>query len=164
MIKPLFKNILVAVNGSEASMHASLYGIILAKQMHVNLKAVFVVDTATLKQLTMTKFFVADESESYEANLVSDGEHYLKYITDLAKQKGVKIETELRKGAVWSEIITASDEFKADLILIGGREFHSYDSLRHNVVSESRSEIIASSRCSVLVVKNPELEQLFKLI
>ncbi len=164
MIKPLFKNVLVAVNGSEASVHASMYGIMLAKQLHVNLKAVFVVDTATLKQLTLTKFFVTDESEGYEANLVSDGEHYLQYIIDLAKQKGIKIETELRKGAVWSEIITASDEFKADLILIGGREFHSYDSLRHNVVSESRSDIIANSHCSVLVVKNPELEQLFKLM
>lgn len=73
MIKPLVKNVLVAVNGSEASIHALMYGIILAKQQHINLKAVFVVDTATLKQLTLTKFFVADESENYEENLITDG-------------------------------------------------------------------------------------------
>lgn len=163
MIKPLFQNVIVAVNGSESSMHASMYGILLAKQLHANLKAVYVVDTATLKQLTLTKFFVADESEGYESNLTSDGQHYLSYITDLAKQKGVKIETELRKGSVWSEIITAADEFKADLVLIGGREFKTYDSVRRNNVSASRSEIIANAHCSVLVVRKPEIEQLFKL-
>ncbi|QTQ14464.1 universal stress protein [Treponema parvum] len=162
MLNPLLKNVLVAVNGSEASMHASMYGILLAKQLHVNLKAVFVVDTATLKQLTMTKLFVADESESYETNLVADGEHYLQYIIDLAKQKGVQIETELRKGAVWSEIIACADEFNADLILIGGRKINAYDSMRRNVISASRGEIISGAHCSVMVVRKSGLEQIFK--
>lgn len=162
MIKPLVKNVLVAVNGSEASIHALMYGIILAKQQHINLKAVFVVDTATLKQLTLTKFFVADESENYEENLITDGNRCLLYAADLAKQKGVRIETEVRKGAVWAEVIKSADEYKSDLILIGGKEYRSYDSLRHNMVSVARSEIIASAHCSVLVVREPELENLFK--
>ncbi|MCI6257871.1 MAG: universal stress protein [Treponema sp.] len=162
MIKPLVKNVLVAVNGSEASIHALMYGIILAKQQHINLKAVFVVDTATLKQLTLTKFFVADESENYEENLITDGKRCLQYAADLAKQKGVRIETEVRKGAVWAEVIKSADEYKSDLILIGGKEYRSYDSLRHNMVSVARSEIIASAHCSVLVVREPELENLFK--
>ena len=162
MIKPLVKNVLVAVNGSEASIHALMYGIILAKQQHINLKAVFVVDTATLKQLTLTKFFVADESENYEENLITDGKRCLQYAADLAKQKGVRIETEVRKGAVWAEVIKSADEYKSDLILIGGKEYRSYDSLRHNMVSVARSEIIARAHCSVLVVREPELENLFK--
>ena len=162
MIKPLVKNVLVAVNGSEASIHALMYGIILAKQQHINLKSVFVVDTATLKQLTLTKFFVADESENYEENLITDGNRCLQYAADLAKQKGVRIETEVRKGAVWAEVIKSADEYKSDLILIGGKEYRSYDSLRHNMVSVARSEIIASAHCSVLVVREPELENLFK--
>ena len=162
MIKPLVKNVLVAVHGSEASIHALMYGIILAKQQHINLKAVFVVDTATLKQLTLTKFFVADESENYEENLITDGKRCLQYAADLAKQKGVRIETEVRKGAVWAEVIKSADEYKSDLILIGGKEYRSYDSLRHNMVSVARSEIIASAHCSVLVVREPELENLFK--
>jgi len=164
MIKPLFQNVLIAANGSESSLHASMYGILMAKQYHIKLKVVFVVDTATLRQLTLSKFFVADESDSYESNLCSDGDHYLKYVTDLARQKGIKIETELRKGAVWSEIIAAADEFKAGLILIGGKEIKSYDTLHRNVVSISRSEIIASAHCSVMVVREPQIEQLFKLV
>ena len=63
MIKPLFQNVLVLVNGSESSIHAVQYGILMSKLYHCNLKAVYVVDTATLKQLTLSKFFVADESD-----------------------------------------------------------------------------------------------------
>ncbi|MCR5290430.1 MAG: universal stress protein [Treponema sp.] len=163
MIKPLFQNILVAVNGSQTSIHAAMYGIMMAKQYHLNMKVVYVVDTATLKQLTLSKFFVADESADYESNLTDDGEHSLKYIGDLAKQKGVKIETEMRKGAVWSEIVTAAESFEANLILIGANEEKQYGVSHHNVVSVSRSEIIASASCSVLVVRQPKIEQMFKL-
>ena len=38
MSKPLFSRILVAVNGSEASIHAAMYGIIMAKTYHLDLK------------------------------------------------------------------------------------------------------------------------------
>lgn len=49
MSKPFLKNILAAVNGSQSSMQAVMYGIIMAKQYNLNLKIVYVVDTATVK-------------------------------------------------------------------------------------------------------------------
>lgn len=164
MIKPLFQNILVAVNGSEQSIHAAMYAILMAKLYHCHVKIVYVVDTATLKQLTLSKFFVSDESASYEKNLSEDGKRYLTYVDNLAKSKSVKIETELRKGAVWSEIIAAADEYKAGLILVGGKE-HSDSSgvIKHDAISLANSEIIGSAHCSVLVVREPMIEQLFKL-
>lgn len=168
MNKPLFNRIVVAVNGSQTSIHAAMYGIIMAKTYHLDLKVVYVVDTATIKQLTLSKFFAADEREAYEANLTADGDRYLTYVGDLAKTKGVTAELELRKGAVWSEIITVADDYKADLILLGGKESdETYatggSTVHRNVVSASRSEIIASAHCSVLVVKQKDIEQLFKI-
>ena len=55
MIKPLFQNIVILISGSEASIHAAQYGILLSKLYRCNLKAVYVVDTASLKQLTLSK-------------------------------------------------------------------------------------------------------------
>ena len=82
-----------------------------------------------------------------------------------AKSKGVKIETEIRKGAVWSEIITAADEFKADLILLGGaKNLDHLSSLSRDVISSQDSEIIGSAHCSVMVVREPYVEQKFKLV
>jgi nucleotide-binding universal stress UspA family protein len=167
MKQPLFHRIVVAVNGSQSSVHAAMYGILLAKEYHVDLKIVYVVDTATIKQLTLSKFFAQDEREAYEANLTSDGDRYLTYIGDLAKTKGVEADLELRKGAVWSEIITVADDYKADVILVGGKEstgsYGTGSTGTRNVVSASRGEIIANAHCSVLVVKKNDIEQLFKI-
>jgi nucleotide-binding universal stress UspA family protein len=166
MIKPLFQNILVAINGSESSIHAVQYAILMAKSYNCAVKAVYVVDTATLRQLKLSKFFVQEESEEYEENLLQDGNRYLAYAASLGKQKGVLVETELRKGAVWAEVITAADEMKANLILLGGyvREaFSAVGPAMRDSVSQSNQAIIANTPCSVLVVREKMIEQLFKM-
>lgn len=163
MIKPLFQRVIVAINGSAASLHAAMYGILMAKTYHCNLKAVYVVDTATIKQLMMSKFLLSDESFSTEEGLVSDGQRNLSYIADLAKSKGIKIETELRKGAVWSEIISAADDYKADLILLGNQAPTDTSTIIRSETSLENRSIIGSAHCSVLVVNEQYIEQLFKL-
>ncbi|AEE17117.1 universal stress protein [Treponema brennaborense] len=165
MIKPLFQNVIIVINGSEASIHAAQYGILMAKLYRCNLKAVYVVDTATIKQLTLGKFFVQDEGRMYEDNLRSDGNRYLEYIANLGKAKGVRIETELRTGAVWSEVIMAADEMKANLILLGGykSDMNSAPIEKHDAVSSSNFAIITNAHCSVLVVREKMIEQLYKL-
>ena len=65
MIKPLFNSILVVINGSEASIQAAQYGILMARLYRCDMKAIYVVDTATLKELTISKFFVTEESLDY---------------------------------------------------------------------------------------------------
>jgi nucleotide-binding universal stress UspA family protein len=164
MIKPPFQNILVAINGSEASIQAAKYGILMAKCYHCSLKAVYVVDTATLKQLTLSKFFIPEESAGYEESLCQDGQRYLEYVSNLGLQKDIKVETELRKGAVWTQVITVADEMKANLILLGGYVPDTQvQASRRDAVSTSNHAIIANTPCSVLIVREKQIEQLFKL-
>ncbi|MBP5446773.1 MAG: universal stress protein [Treponema sp.] len=168
MIKPLVKNVLVAINGSQSSIHAAMYGIIMAKQYHFNLKFVYVVDTATLKRLTIGKFLVQEESADFESNLHADGEKYLNYVTELAKKKGVKAEAELREGSVWVEVVKAADAFGAKLILLGGHP--SRYSVTGKVSDESAifsrtdKEIILNANCSTLVVYEPKIEELYRIL
>lgn len=164
-MKSLFQKFVVAVNGSVQSIHAAMYGILMAKQYGCKMKAVFVVDVSTLKQLEMSKFFLKEESKRYKQRLEDDGTRYLSYVSGLAEQKGVKIETELRIGAVWSEIIKASDEYGADLVVLGGKEHSATQfgsALYHDRTSATNSEIIGSASCNVLVVREPEMDKLFK--
>lgn len=159
MIKPLFNNILVVINGSEASIQAAQYGVLMARLYRCDMKAIYVVDTATLKELTISKFFVSEESSEYEKSLTEDGERYLNYVENLAKAKGIKIETELRKGSVWSEVIAYADDSKTDLILLGEhKHIQSKD-----VISSIYREIISHANCSVLVVKEKDIEKLYKM-
>ena len=167
MLKPLVKNILVAVNGSESSIHAAMYGIIMAKLYHFNLKFVYVVDTATIKRLTISKFLVQDENVAFETNLRADGEKYLEYVVGLARNKGIKAESELREGSVWVEVVSAARAFDAKLILLGGRpsRFAVTGQVENENTTFSRTDrdIILNSNCSTLVVYEPKIEQLFRI-
>ena len=159
MIKPLFNSILVVINGSEASIQAAQYGILMARLYRCDMKAIYVVDTATLKELTISKFFVTEESLDYENSLTEDGKRYLSYVENLAKVKGIKIETELRKGSVWSEVVGYAEDTKTDLILLGE---HQHKEAKDSITSTYK-EIISHASCSVLVVKQKNIEQLYKM-
>ena len=159
MIKGLFSNIVVAVSGSDASILASKYAIILAKLYHCRLSAVYVIDTATIRQLTLSKIFIQEESQEYEKSLETNGERYLSFVEELARAKGVKIDREIRRGAVYTEILTAANERKADLIILGGWE---KDRNARDIITHAHREIMISAKCSVLLVKEPSIDLIYK--
>jgi nucleotide-binding universal stress UspA family protein len=159
MIKPLLSNLVVAVSGSDASVLAAKYAIIMAKQYRCRLSAVYVVDTATIRQLALSKIFIQEESLDYERSLETNGERYLSFVEELARAKGVKIERELRKGAIYTEILAVADEKKADLIILGGWEKGRSP---RDIISHAHREIMVGAKCSVFLVKEPLVVQLYK--
>jgi nucleotide-binding universal stress UspA family protein len=159
MIKSLFSNIIVAVSGSDASVLAAKYAIVMAKAYHCRLSAVYVVDTATIRQLTLSRIFIQEESQEYEESLQVNGERYLSFVEELALAKGVKIEKEIRRGAVYTEIMAVADEKKADLIILGGWE---RDRSTRDIFSHAHREIMINSKCSVLLAKEPGIDQIYK--
>ena len=159
MIKPLFSNIVVAVNGSDASILASKYAIVMAKMYHCRLSAVYVVDTATIRQLTLSKIFIQEESQEYEKSLEANGDRYLSFIEELAQAKGVKVDKVIRQGAVYTEVLAVADEKKADLIILGGWE---KDRSPRDIFSHSYREIIINAKCSVIFAKEPGIDTLYR--
>ncbi|HNQ97666.1 MAG TPA: universal stress protein, partial [Treponemataceae bacterium] len=109
----------------------------------------------------VNRIFIDEESREYEQSLEENGRRYLSYAEELGKAKGVKIETELRRGAIWSEVVTMSEERKMDLILLGGQEGETVDS--KDIMSSTYRSVMMNARCSVLIVKERMIEQLFKL-
>jgi nucleotide-binding universal stress UspA family protein len=117
------------------------------------------VDTATLKELLLSRIFVEDESADYESGLEENGHRYLNYVAELAAKKAVEIEKVLRKGAISTEIIKAAEDKKADLIILGG--FEEKDFMRDSLSRQHR-EIMKHAKCSVLIAKEPDLETIYK--
>ncbi|GHV59847.1 universal stress protein [Spirochaetia bacterium] len=159
MMKALISNIVVVITGSDASILAAKYAIVMAKAYRCRVTAVYVVDIATIRQLTLSKIFIQEESQDYEKSLEANGERYLSFVEELAHAKGVKIEREIRRGAVYTEILTAADEKKADLIVMGGWE---KDRSARDIISHTHREIMVSAKCSVLLVKEPNIDQIYK--
>jgi nucleotide-binding universal stress UspA family protein len=158
-MKPLISNIVTAVTGTDASILAAKYGIVMAKTYNCKLSAIYVVDTATIKQLTLSKIFLQEEGAEYEKSLETNGNRYLTFVDELASAKGVKIEKIMRKGAIYTEIIAAADEKNADLILLGGFE---KDIKTKDIVGHSHREIMMNAKCTVMLVKEPEIDQIYK--
>jgi len=159
MIKPLFTNIVVAITGSDASILAAKYAIVLAKSCRCRLSAVYVVDTATIRQLTLSKIFIQEESQDYEKSLEANGERYLSFAEELARAKGIKIEREIRRGAVYTEILAVANDKKADLIVLGGWE---KDRSPRDIISHSHREIMINAKCSVILAKEPDIDHIYK--
>jgi len=158
-MKPFISNIITGITGSDASISAAKYAIVMAKNYHCRLTMVYVVDTATIKQLMLSKIFIQEESLEYERSLEANGERYLSFMEELANAKGVKIEKEIRKGAVYTEILTAAEERKADLIVMGGWE---KDRSARDIIGHAHHEIMINAKCSVIVVKESNIDQIFK--
>jgi nucleotide-binding universal stress UspA family protein len=131
----------------------------MAKTYKCRLTTVYVVDTATLKQLSLSKIFVQEESAEYQKSLESNGERYLSFTEELAKAKGLRIERELRHGAVSTEVLTVADEKKADLIVLGGWE---KERSARDIISRAHLDIMLGAKCSVLVVKEPEIDLMYR--
>jgi len=158
-MKPLISNIVAGITGSDASVSAAKYAIVMAKNYRCRLTMVYVVDTATIKQLTLSKIFIQEESIEYEKSLEANGQRYLSFMEELARAKGVKIEKEIRRGAVYSEILTAAEEHNADLIVMGGWE---KDRNARDIISHAHREILYNAKCSVLIAKEPDIDILYK--
>lgn len=157
--KSIYNRILVYIDGSEESIAAAKYGIILAKLTGSSLKAIYVVNKELLDQLERARVFVKVEKANFERDLEEDGRDYLNEVIDLAVSKGVAIETELVKGTVHRLVIQKAEEWGADLIIIGE---HEEGLSKQDVLYSEIALIFRKARCSVLIAKDTErIEQLF---
>ncbi len=168
MGKPLLKKILVGINGTAESMQAAMYAIVLAKQLGLSVKVVYVVDMATIKLLTNSKFFAPQEKTQYETSLAQDGNNILDYVKNLGLLKGVSVDTELLSGAVASEILGAAENFEADMIFVGGRRqsAHSLEQSENQITrtqSTTANQLMQYAQCPVVVVNKKDMEALFKV-
>lgn len=149
-MKDPLSDLLVVVNGAESSIEATKYAIALSRLHEARVTAIYVVDTATIKQLALSRIFVPEEGEEYERSLEETGRRYLAYVEELAKEKRFHLTTLLRRGSITGEVIKAAEEVGANCIVLGGGES---ESAYRAAISESYREIIKNSPCPVLIVK-----------
>ena len=167
MAKEFLKKALVAINGSESSIRAAMYGIMMARTYKLELKFLYVIDSATITYLGMNQMLAKDEQIDYKVDLAYEGQNHLEYVASLAASKGVTAQTELKDGSVVTEILKSAKDFEADLILIGSTSKKKGASLiKRNVHSTHQNDIIENSKIPVLVVQSQDkdsIETKFKL-
>ncbi|MGD1822725.1 MAG: universal stress protein [Pleomorphochaeta sp.] len=148
-----FKHILAYIDGSEESMSAMMYSILLAKQNKAKLDVMYVVNTRALSDLVKAGIFLDLERTEYQQDLQNDAQRYLKHATKLANMKEVDIDCIVEEGSAHKIVREYIRKNDVDLILVGG--ISGIRSRRDELNSEA-DRILRTASCPVLVIRDDE--------
>lgn len=151
--KELLGTIMVYVDGTEGSIAAAQYAVLLARAVGAQLIAGYIVNTRALSDLVKTKIFLQEEQEEYQRDIEVDADRYLHHVREFAESKGVTIELCKRNGSVHQEIRKLVEERSVDLLIIG--ELSKIRSRRDEFFNEAERAMRGVS-CTVLIVKDEE--------
>ncbi len=143
----LFGKILVATDGSEASLKAGRTAVTIAARLGAELVVVHVVDDDVVKELCHS--LGRDENQARQA-LAESARKYVSEIEKLAQQGSVKVVGLVEHGTPHEVILKLADREKADLVVMGkiGRR-----GLRRALAGSVTRRAIDLAEIPVLVVK-----------
>lgn len=153
MSKAPFRKILVYLDGSEGSMTASMYAILLASYSKASLHAVYVVNTKALGDLVKSRIFVDQEKKEFLEDLKKDAKRHLRHTERLAASKDVDITAEAIEGSPHKEILSYIKNNGIDLLVLGS--VNAIRSRRDELTSET-DRLLRTSPCPVVVVRDTD--------
>lgn len=143
---PVFTNILVAVDGSQASDRAIERAVDEAKVWNAKLHAVYVVETGLFTSLPSDNTI-----EILYRVLENEGNTVLENAKKIAAKSGVTLVPHIKQGHAGTEILALAQQEKVDLIVAGSHGKSQTDRLLIGSVS---SYIIAHSNVTTMVVRS----------
>ena len=145
-VMPVFTNILVAIDGSEASDHAIEQAVDEAKVWNARLHAVYVVETGLFSTLPSD-----NTVEIMYRVLENEGNATLEKAKKTAAKSGVALVTHMKQGHAGTEIIALAQAEKVDLVVAGSHGKSQTDRLLIGSVS---TYITAHSPVTTMVVRS----------
>ncbi len=143
---PVFANILVAIDGSEAGERALIRATEEAKVWNARLHIVYVVETGLFSSLP------ADNTvEIMYRVLEKEGNVVLEKAKKYAADSGVTALTHMKQGHAGSEVVALADRENADLVMIGSHGKSQADRLLIGSVS---TYVVTHSKVNTMVVRS----------
>jgi nucleotide-binding universal stress UspA family protein len=141
----MFSKLLVPIDGSDDSFRALNHAIFLSKNMTTQITALRVMEYLPLVYIQSQQTL-----NTIISKYLKESENILNKSRDIGKKKGVRIETELRKGDAASNIIDYSKKENYDTIIMGRR---GMGKLRQLVLGSTSTKVLNHSDCTVVIVK-----------
>ena len=147
-MEPLFRHILVPIDGSEPSLQAAQMALRVIKLCPAcKVTVLYVIDKLVLSELV--RFSKRNEKE-VEAELEEQGRRYLELVRKDAERQGVTAQCQARRGDPFEEVIATANDLRADLIIMGhtGRRGTS-----RVLIGSVTQRVLDYAPCPVLVMK-----------
>ncbi|MDD3246830.1 MAG: universal stress protein [Methanosarcina sp.] len=145
MTSDLYRNIVIATDGSENTRRAISYGIEMAKLSGATVHALHVVNT----QSTISESWTAGKEEIYKI-MRCDGEKVVSKLKQLGEDSGVEIREVLLDGCPSDEIIHFAENNNVDLIVMGTLGKTGLEKFLMGSVAE---KVVRGSKVPVMVVR-----------
>ena len=147
------RKILVHIDGTEESVTAAQYAILLAKTVGAELLGIYVINTRALNDLVNARIFLREEQEEYQHDIESDADKYLNHVSALAARHEIIFVPVKTNGSVHQEIRRIVKEQNVDLLVLG--ELSQIRSRRDEFYNEAE-RAMRGVKCSVLIVKDED--------
>ncbi len=155
-----FDDILVYLDGSEGSMAASMYAILLAKETGARLHGVYVINTKALGDLVKAHVFISSERAEFLEELKADARRHVRHLEKIAAMKELPVETEILEGSPSAEVLKYIRANSIDVLVIG--QLNMIRSRREELANENE-RMLRSVPCPVFVAKdNDEIWNMFE--
>jgi nucleotide-binding universal stress UspA family protein len=145
---PVFTNILIAIDGSEASQRALARAVDEAKVWNAKLHVLYVVETGLFSSLPSD-----NTVEIMYRVLEKEGTTVLDRAKKYAAEKGITVTTHIKQGHAGSEVIALADQENADLIIVGSHGKSQADRLLIGSVS---TFVVSHSKVTTMVVRSSQ--------
>jgi nucleotide-binding universal stress UspA family protein len=149
----LIRNILVYIDGTEESVAAAQYAVLLAEFTKARLQAMYVINTRALNDLVKTRIFLKEEQAEYQRDIELDADKYLQHVQELGRTRGITVDVIKASGSVHQEIKRITQENEIDLLVMG--KISRIRSRRDEIYDEVE-RAMRSVNCSVLIVKDED--------
>ncbi len=146
MVSELYRNIMIATDGSENSQRAISYGIKLAKFSGATVYAVYVVNTPS----TISDSWTAGKETMHEV-MRDDGKNILSRVKKFGEDSKVPVKEILLEGHPSFEIINFAEKNNIDLIVMGTLGKTGIEKFLLGSVAE---KVVRNSKVPVMVVHN----------
>ena len=145
----MFKNILIATDGSEFARRAVDQGLALAKDLYARVTAVLV--TEPWLEVLSGEVVLVSPQDDYEREMTSRAAHGLGVVTDRAAALGIKCETiHVRDQHPAEGILRAANERGCDLIVLAS---HGRRGLQRLMFGSQTHRVLTKTTLPVLVCR-----------
>ena len=146
------KKILVPTDFSPCSQKALQYALPFAEEFGAQILLVHVVEPVFVPENLM---MAAPELPELGASLVTEARDRLSRVSQQTVPAAIRVETVVRVGQPYREIIETARTEDADLIVIAT---HGYTGLKHVFLGSTAERVVRHSPCPVLTVRESERE------
>jgi nucleotide-binding universal stress UspA family protein len=141
--------IVVPIDFSEQSIIALRQSYNIARHLKARLLLIHVIDEDFLK--TLEHLF---KEQSYEDPVTEQSKQRLDRLArEVESETGLRVDTTIRKGKIYEEIVKLAHEVKASFIIMGT---HGAQGLKKKFIGSNAMRVIKEAHCPVITIKGKE--------